>query len=430
MGNFAGFQKDPHSEGIPFDAGSTDLVSDRTGPAIRELREIIDTAVANSASPGFTWGKGGSAGSGEYLDNDGVESNKAGRLVPFDGFVTEFFVNNEKTSGSKILELRRRRPCQTGSFQTIATITVPGGQACGTFNTDDFGTVEVLKGDELSVRVSNSSQDFENPIVGIVIKTSNSSSGGGGGSLLEVQDDGVTIDASVGILNFTGPGVTATQTVAGEVEVNIPGGGGGGGESNDGNNVGSGADIFRDKTGVNLNFRGILGSADINAVVSGDNIELSLTNPPDLDVNRHASGVEVAGGLNVVGGWTPITLDTNTSSATGVATHANGLAPITIVKTGWYLVNAGVTLEQTGGNSRSQVAMRVLQNAAVIPGSFKEFYSRNNGQGGDNGSFSHPVFLNAGDTVTLQAQRVNGGGTIVVAPNSAFLSVTYLRSSN
>jgi hypothetical protein len=42
----------------------------------------------------------------------------------------------------------------------------------------------------------------------------------------EVQDEGVTVDPATQILNFTGAGVTATQTAAGEVQVDIPGGGG------------------------------------------------------------------------------------------------------------------------------------------------------------------------------------------------------------
>jgi len=44
----------------------------------------------------------------------------------------------------------------------------------------------------------------------------------------EIQDEGVQVDPSAQIINFTGAGVTATQVVAGEVKVDIPGGGAGG----------------------------------------------------------------------------------------------------------------------------------------------------------------------------------------------------------
>lgn len=151
------------------------------GENVQEVLEDLCDTIATSASPGFTWGKGGSAGPGEYLYNEDVESNKAGRLVPFDGQVTEFFVNNEATSGTRTLQLRRRRPCQTGSWTTVAEIDLDPGDPCGSFTNADFGQVDLLKGDELSVRVKNNSNDFENPIVGIIIKGAGASASPGGG---------------------------------------------------------------------------------------------------------------------------------------------------------------------------------------------------------------------------------------------------------
>ena len=130
------------------------------------IEEISRQIVGVSASPGFTWGKGGSAGPGEYLYNDNVESNKSGRLVPFNGNVVYFFVNNQQNSGPRTLELRRRRPCQTGSWVTISSITLPAGDFCGAFPI----VATVLLEDELSVRVATTSNDFENPIVGVIIR--------------------------------------------------------------------------------------------------------------------------------------------------------------------------------------------------------------------------------------------------------------------
>lgn len=46
----------------------------------------------------------------------------------------------------------------------------------------------------------------------------------GGGSALEVEDEGVSVDPDVSVMDFVGAGVTATQTAPGEVEINIPGG--------------------------------------------------------------------------------------------------------------------------------------------------------------------------------------------------------------
>ena len=45
----------------------------------------------------------------------------------------------------------------------------------------------------------------------------------GGGSDLDVEDEGVSVDPSVSVMDFVGAGVTATQTAPGEVEINIPG---------------------------------------------------------------------------------------------------------------------------------------------------------------------------------------------------------------
>jgi hypothetical protein len=58
-------------------------------------------------------------------------------------------------------------------------------------------------------------------------------SGSGGGSVLETQEEGVTVDAETSRINFVGTGVTASKEIsdgAGEVTVSIPGGGGGGGD--------------------------------------------------------------------------------------------------------------------------------------------------------------------------------------------------------
>lgn len=52
--------------------------------------------------------------------------------------------------------------------------------------------------------------------------------GGGGGSAITVRDEGSIIDTGLTELNFTGAGVTASQTSPGVVEVAITSGGGGG----------------------------------------------------------------------------------------------------------------------------------------------------------------------------------------------------------
>ena len=51
-------------------------------------------------------------------------------------------------------------------------------------------------------------------------------SGGGGGTPVTVQDEGVTLTSDVNLFNFVGAGVTVTEPVGDQVEINIPGGGG------------------------------------------------------------------------------------------------------------------------------------------------------------------------------------------------------------
>ncbi len=409
------------AESTPFDNDLNGFVSDNVQDAIEEVKN----SQTESTSTALTWGKGGSANSGEYLDNEDVESNKSGRLIPFDGFITTFYVNNEKSFGNKTLQIRRRRPCQTGAFTTIGTITVSSGNKCGISNFNP--AIAVLAGDELSIRVANSSADFENPIVGLIIRDTPGI--GSGGANLQTKDEGIVIESNTVSYNFTGAGVAATSDTFGNVTVDIQSGGGSG-EINNATNVGSGTPIFRDKTGVNLNFRSLQGTNGITTSVNGNQVDIALNNAPDLDVNAVTSAVDVAGGLDVTAGWTNITFDNTTLENPNIGTHTPTTAPITIQKTGIYEVCAGVSLEQTAGNSRSQTAMRLQLNGVTISGSFAEMYSRNNSRGGDNASKSLPLSLTSGDILTLQAQRVSGAGTIKTVANSCYLNVKYLRSSN
>ena len=129
--------------------------------------EYVATSVNVSASPGFTWGKSGTANANAYLENDTVASNLSGRLVPFDGYISEFFVNNRNSTAGRVLEIMRRRPAQTGTWTTIATMSLGVGEP---EKVRSF-TVTVLREDELAVRVAPGSAAFKDPIVGVVIKT-------------------------------------------------------------------------------------------------------------------------------------------------------------------------------------------------------------------------------------------------------------------
>jgi len=53
--------------------------------------------------------------------------------------------------------------------------------------------------------------------------------GSGGGGAIDVEDEGSPVVSGATTLNFTGAGVTVTDSGGGVVQINIPGGGGGGG---------------------------------------------------------------------------------------------------------------------------------------------------------------------------------------------------------
>lgn len=129
--------------------------------------EYVATSVNVSASPGFTWGKPGTVNANAYLENDQVTSNLSGRLVPFDGYIAEFFANNRNATAGRTLEIRRRRPAQTGTWTTIVTMNMGVGE----YEKVQSYTEPVLREDELSVRVAPGSASFKDPIVGVVIKT-------------------------------------------------------------------------------------------------------------------------------------------------------------------------------------------------------------------------------------------------------------------
>jgi hypothetical protein len=59
------------------------------------------------------------------------------------------------------------------------------------------------------------------------------------------------------------------------------GGGGSAGETNDAANVGTGVGLYRDKTGVILNFRSLLAGTGVSIAINGDDVEISTSGGGD-----------------------------------------------------------------------------------------------------------------------------------------------------
>lgn len=95
----------------------------------------------------------------------------------------------------------------------------------------------------------------------------------------------------------------------------------GSGEINTASNVGSGADVFKQKTGVDLEFRGVNGISGISSVVNADNIDVSGVALLPLDGTRTMTAA-----LNM-GGFGLISLGYNIISPTVISAQQNNYSP-------------------------------------------------------------------------------------------------------
>jgi len=82
----------PDAQDVPFDNATNGFISDNTQAAIEEL----NTSIATSASPGFSFGKSSNVNNGTWLLCESVPCNKAGRFVYISSAViTRVFVSSE-----------------------------------------------------------------------------------------------------------------------------------------------------------------------------------------------------------------------------------------------------------------------------------------------------------------------------------------------
>ncbi|HNG68653.1 MAG TPA: hypothetical protein PLP63_06900 [Saprospiraceae bacterium] len=183
---------------------------------------------------------------------------------------------------------------------------------------------------------------------------------------IQWQDEGVNAGSpgEVETVNITGAGATATF-LAGVLTINIPANSG---ETNTASNVNtSGVGVFKQKSGVNFEFRGI--NADDSTIgVNLDNVH----NEIDLSVNisstsgniitKDGNGIlarQVVEYFSPADGSNTLTLTLTPKSGTVIMVHRNGI--IAIPTTDWSILGNVITMvdafnPSTGGEAGVQKA--------------------------------------------------------------------------
>lgn len=147
----------PIAEAVPFDNDTNGFIADDVQAAIEE----IANNVATTASPGFTWGKGGNVSANAWLLNDSVPSNKAGRRVfVSDATLEAVFVSSEEidTFDIEVYE-------HDGTTYTLITTVNIVAQRGAEFI---IASLPLTTGKELALKIVNGSA--KNPVAGAVIK--------------------------------------------------------------------------------------------------------------------------------------------------------------------------------------------------------------------------------------------------------------------
>lgn len=201
-----------------------------------------------------------------------------------------------------------------------------------------------------------------------------------------------------------------------EIEINASGSG----EANTASNVGSGSALFKQKSGVDLQFRTLTQGSGVTLNQTADEVEISATAITFFQVQDDGTTGQLTTGAyqTLQGIWdTPTLTDSNFTfnAATGLLTvNADGVIEFDIKVTSW----------QDAVNNRHQLGIELLKNGATSLVQDEQYASRNNNQ--DEGSAYIVGFkdsVSSGDTYEVRVKDVGVAAT-VGAPNVA--NMTYI----
>lgn len=144
------------AKNTPFDNSSNGFTSTTVQGAIEEI--------GASASPGFSWGRSGSIGSGTWLLNESVPSNNTGRYVSISNPVLyEIFASNEGVNTFTIsIYEHSGNSIGLTLLDTLTVTSARGGSKTS--------SVSVTQGKQIAVRLTSGSA--KNIVVGTIIKGS------------------------------------------------------------------------------------------------------------------------------------------------------------------------------------------------------------------------------------------------------------------
>lgn len=135
----------PIAEDVDFDNSTNDFVSDNVQDALEEI--------GASASPGFSFGREGSAGSGTWLRRPGnIESNRTGVTIPITNpKITTIAVGTENIATYDVGVFEHDG--NSINLTLLTTVSVSSSRA----ETFDGLSVSATQGKQLAVRVTSTS---------------------------------------------------------------------------------------------------------------------------------------------------------------------------------------------------------------------------------------------------------------------------------